>query len=185
MPRFAHLVEQSIVVLQPVSQLLIVSIVSYGGLVVYLSLPCFVAWTVDRFLPRCVRAHPFFWFTLGLQFAHCADSICVALSFEPLYRYIKILPLAYPFLVATFRYAAKALAFLHGMICSSVKTVQSLLPAAQSCSARRRARKAAKKALAAAAVAVAAPAAQAPVAAKAVGSSRLARRRLRRAAKKA
>jgi len=38
-----------------------------------------------------------------------------------------VLLLAYPFLVATFQYVATALAFLHGMICSSVKAVQALL----------------------------------------------------------
>ena len=77
-----------------------------------------------------------------------------------------VLLLAYPFLVATFQYVATALAFLHGMICSSVKAVQALLRLrvqvpesnayadllrrAQSSRPRRHARKSAKTARAAA-----------------------------------
>lgn len=199
--RFAHFVDQTTIVLHPMLQALIGFTVLYGGFVVCTSLPCFLERTVFRFVPRRVRAHPYFWFTQGLQFARCANSIRVALSFEPLYRCILILPLVYLFAVATDDYAEAAYASLFSKICSTLKAVQArravkatsaqapvttasatpastikarvpvpvsheyddLLRRAQSCTARRQARKMAK--------AVRAPTAQVPVAPKTVRRS--------------
>ena len=126
---------QTILALPLSLQLVIVTILSYAALVVCLFLcrPYFVVRKVlrwcrlCRFLPRRVWAHPFLGFTQILRFARCANSIRVALSQNPAYRYMLMLPLAYRFSVATYPYVATAIKFLYGKICSTVKAVQALL----------------------------------------------------------